>query len=831
MSQPSGTTACVVIVNYNGAADTVACLDAFRHVVWPSGRPEVVVVDNASSGDDVDVIRAAHPDVEVVSSPRNVGFAAGCNLGAARSSAGVLAFVNNDAKPAPGFLVEATQVLFSRGDIGAVATKVLDEAGELIDFVDAGQSWYGQAFKLHVGEPDQASLDVERDVLFGTGSALVVRKAVFDEVGGFDPAYFMFFEDVDLGWRIWLAGYRVRYAPGAVTYHKHHASMSSIGSWREQYLLERNALWTIYKNYDDENLARVLPGAIALSVRRGVELSGADPTALDLEHGNVAGEPATAEVHRSLLASTFAVDAFASSLGRLAGERARIQAGRRRPDTEILRLFRSPFQANIPQPGFTEALEGVTEAFGVRSVFSRRSKIVVATGDTVADRMAGPAIRAWHIAEALSAEHDVRLVTTSDCDLTDPRFEISHVNALDMVQMERWADVIVFQGYLMHEHPCLRHSQKVVVVDVYDPFHLEQLEQARDLGEEARRHVVASATGVLNEQLERGDFFMCASDKQRDFWLGQLAALGRVNPAVYDDDESLGSFISVVPFGVGNAPPRKTAPGMRGVIDGIGETDKIVLWGGGIYNWFDPITLIRAIDRARDRVPDIRLVFMGVKHPNPAVPEMRMAVDAERVADELGLLGTHVFFNRQWVAYKNRQNFLLEADIGVSTHLDHVETAFSFRTRILDYLWATLPIVCTQGDSLATLVHERDLGATVPPLDVDALADAMVGILTDPEAVARHKANIVQVAEAYRWELTLAPLVEFCRRPRRAADVSTGPLPEATGRVAVHEPRWGGVTGDVRLVGQYLREGGGRLLVHKMRQRSVRMLSAVSGRR
>lgn len=824
MSHPSATTVCVVLVNYNGAADTVTCLDAFREVDWPADRLELVVVDNASSGDDVAVIRAAHPDVTVVPSSTNLGFAAGCNLGASKSSSDVLAFVNNDARPDPAFIRESVAVLLSRGDIGLVATKVLDWDGRTIDFVDAGQSWYGQAFKLHVGQDDQPALDVERDVLFGTGSALVARRSVFQELGGFDPAYFMFFEDVDLGWRTWLAGYRVRYAPRAVTFHRHHGSMSSIGSWREQYLLERNALWTIYKNYDDENLAKVLPGALALSVRRGVELSGADPSSLDLEHGNVPGEPATEPVHKALLASTFAVDAFASSLGRLSEERRRVQAGRRRPDTEILRLFRSPFQANIPQPGFVQALDAVQEAFDVRSVFARRSKIVVATGDTLAERMAGPAIRAWHIAEALSAEHDVRLVTTSDCDLTDPRFEISHVNALDMVQMERWADVIVFQGYLMHEHPSLRHSKKVVVVDVYDPFHLEQLEQARDLGEEARRDVVASATGVLNEQLERGDFFMCASDKQRDFWLGQLAALGRVNPAVYDDDESLGSFISVVPFGVGNEPPRKTAPGMRGVIDGIGHDDKIVLWGGGIYNWFDPITLIRAIDRARERVPEIRLVFMGVKHPNPAVPQMRMAVDAERVADELGILGTHVFFNRQWVAYNERQNFLLEADIGVSTHLDHVETAFSFRTRILDYMWASLPIVCTRGDSLATLVHERDLGATVPPLDIDALADAMVGILTDPDAVARHKANIALVAEAYRWERTLAPLVAFCRNPRRSADVATRSVDGGYRAVGVVEPRWGGVTGDVRLVAEYMRAGGPRLLVHKVGSRVRRLV-------
>ena len=66
----------------------------------------------------------------------------------------------------------------------------------------------------------------------------------------------MFFEDVDLGWRLWLLGYEVRYVPASLVFHRHHASMAEVGSWREHYLLERNALFTIYKNYDDEQPAR-----------------------------------------------------------------------------------------------------------------------------------------------------------------------------------------------------------------------------------------------------------------------------------------------------------------------------------------------------------------------------------------------------------------------------------------------------------------------------------------------------------------------------------------------------------------------------------------------
>ena len=99
---------------------------------------------------------------------------------------------------------------------------------------------------------------------------------------------------------------------------------------------------------------------------------------------------------------------------------------------------------------------------------------------------------------------------------------------------------------------------------------------------------------------------------------------------------------------------------LRGVVPGIGDDAKIILWGGGVYNWFDPISLLRAVDKLRARLPEVRLYFLGMKHPNPHVPEMRMAVRTKELADELGLTDTHVFFNEGWVEYEDRQNYLLE---------------------------------------------------------------------------------------------------------------------------------------------------------------------------
>ena len=153
--------------------------------------------------------------------------------------------------------------------------------------------------------------------------------------------------------------------------------------------------------------------------------------------------------------------------------------------------------------------------------------------------MAGPAIRAWQMAIALSREHDVRLATTVGCELTHPDFPVGHVDDRALHELDAWCDVLVFQGHVMENHPWLRRSNKILVADIYDPIHLEVLEQARDLHPVDRRLSVRATVEVLNEQLARGDFFLCASEKQRDFWLGQLAGLGRINPATYDGGENL----------------------------------------------------------------------------------------------------------------------------------------------------------------------------------------------------------------------------------------------------------------------------------------------------
>ncbi len=460
-----------------------------------------------------------------------------------------------------------------------------------------------------------------------------------------------------------------------------------------------------------------------------------------------------------------------------------------------------------------------------------RRRVVVATADTLTERMAGPAIRAWRIACELAREHEVKLISISRADITHDQFEIAHVpQGRRLAALVEWCDIFVFQGWVMAGQSCFDRTDRIFVVDVYDPMHLEQLEQSDDGDQDLRWRHVTDATAVLNEQFVKGDFFLCASPKQRDLWMGHLASLGRVNPATYDADPGLDALIDVVPFGISDDPPVRTRAAIKGVMDGVGVDDTVVLWGGGVYNWFDPLTLIRAIDRLARRRPDVRLVFLGMRHPNPLIPEMRMAAAARELSDELGLTGRHVIFNEDWVAYDDRQNFLLDADVGVSTHLHHVETDYSFRTRILDYLWATLPIVSTTGDSLADEIERRGLGLTVPPGDAEALAEALLRLLEDADLARACRAHIREAVPDLRWSRVLEPVVAFCRDPHQAPDRATGRI-DLLGRHRTEiGPAPHGLRHDLGLVAQYVRQGGVGLLARKIRDRVTRVARATRDR-
>ena len=404
--------------------------------------------------------------------------------------------------------------------------------------------------------------------------------------------------------------------------------------------------------------------------------------------------------------------------------------------------------------------------------------------------MAGPGIRYRWFATELARRFDVTLAIPYATDLELPGVDVVVRGDTGERSFRRWAagfDAIVAQQLGLRTMASLARTDTRTVYDLYVPYAMEHLGlHGGESTERGRRLLEYQGMNLIQETaLATGDAFVCASERQRDLWLGALAALGRIDFEQYERDPTLRALVDVVPFGVEPEPPRHTKQVLKGVVPGIRESDVVLLWGGGIWNWFDPLTLIRAVGRIAERRDDVKLFFLGVRHPNPLIEEMAMAAQAVALADELGLAGRHVFFNEGWVPYEERQNYLLEADLGVSTHFDNVETRFSFRTRVLDYLWAGLPIVTTRGDVLSELVERRGLGRTAEVEDVDGLLAAILELLEDEGARAAARDRIAEVRDEFAWPRVVDRLGELIAAPRLARRAGRSVLPALATQHAV----------------------------------------------
>lgn len=445
-------------------------------------------------------------------------------------------------------------------------------------------------------------------------------------------------------------------------------------------------------------------------------------------------------------------------------------------------------------------------------------RVLIVIGEPVSERLAGPAIRAWEIANVLHDEgHAVTVASLRSVSRSTDDFDVLEFTPENAEALVDAHDVLLFQGGFYASMPWLRDKPQIQIMDLYDPFHLEFLHRQHGMDKSEVDRVFAELTTELNAQLSRADLVLCASTRQRDLWIGQLAGLGRVRPPLAGPhDDVLDELVRIVPFGVPDTPFAPARHALRGVVPGIEADDFVLIWGGGIYDWFDPLTLIRAVDVARAEVPHLRLFFLAKVHPNAGIDGHAVPDQAVSLAKELGLYGTHVIFNEEWVAYDDRASYLGDADLGVTTHPAGLETRFSFRTRNLDYVWAGLPLITTEGDVFEDLILRHEFGATVRAGDVDGLASVIVMAATDDGLRERWSHAARDLAATMTWRTNLAPLVAFCRDPRRASvdpwNLVTAPPPVAPRTRA----------DDVRTLVTLLRTGGPALVAERLRDRRRR---------
>lgn len=341
-------------------------------------------MDNGSTDDSSAAIAKRFQDVRIIRLFENRGFTGGIAAAAGASDADALIFLNNDATPDNGWLDALLEALEQApDDVVAVSGKMTDPTGQLVDFIGGAMTFDGHAFQRDFRKPLSSSTEPRSgaELLFACGGNMIVRRDAFERLGGFDNDYFAYLEDVDFGWRSWIAGYRTIYAPRALARHKSSATSDRLGAFERGVLFERNALQTAVKNFGDAHFGAALaPVLLSLLHRLHHYVAELNPDSSALVAPPLGERPTAAKGRwfggsreRAVLTDPLArmqfraLHWFFANQERVMEKRRAVQKMRKRSDDEIFDRFPLHY---VPTYHADERLFGSSLFQAIRAPFS-----------------------------------------------------------------------------------------------------------------------------------------------------------------------------------------------------------------------------------------------------------------------------------------------------------------------------------------------------------------------------------------------------------------------------------------------------------------------------
>ncbi|WP_029192310.1 glycosyltransferase family 4 protein [Paenibacillus harenae] len=376
-------------------------------------------------------------------------------------------------------------------------------------------------------------------------------------------------------------------------------------------------------------------------------------------------------------------------------------------------------------------------------------KVLIISPVSIIENMAGPSIRYYNFYLELCKEHEVIILLPSSSKNTIINSE--KLSNKTIKKWSNWCDVIITQGLTIFNYPIIKKTKKPLVIDLYDPFILENLEIRKDnvLGNtqyELDLH-------ILKTQLFLGDYFICSNPRQLHYWAGSLSILGVINPTNYLNSPKLTDWIDLVPFGIPNTEPIQNFHGIRNSSTNISKDDFVVVWGGGVWEWLDISIVIEAFAIIKNQDLRIKMYIMGGRNNN----KLHQLIQKYEVQESV-ILG-------EWIAYEKRQNYLIDADLGIIAHYNNWETEFSHRTRVLDYIWCNVPVISTGGDYITELIEKEGFGLSYGSQKSDILAELLLKLNKNRDVLKEMKRNQNKIIDNLRWVKVIQPLNQFCKAP------------------------------------------------------------------
>jgi GT2 family glycosyltransferase len=410
MSAAASPRFSVVIPSFDGRPMLAACLEGLRGQSVPRGEIEVIVVDNGSTDGTSEWLLETCPEVSVVRLEENAGFAEANNRGAEAARGEWLVLLNNDAVPAPRFL-EALAATAAERAAPVVGGRILDAGGEAVEFGGGDLGVFGFGFQRSSWQPGFREHADGAELPFACGGAMLVRRDLFRSLGGFDRDYFAYYEDVDLGWRLWLSGERIVYAAQAEVRHLRHGTGRRFSERWRHFHWYKNGLQTLVKNVEDRFLPRLFPVALALLNSRVQAFYDEAVAAAD-----VRGE---GEARRRLEIAIGAAEGISwvlSHLDRVLEKRRAVQEGRRVGDRLLsekfgLRLDFGPEALSWPENGLALQLLQLFDVSGLLQAGQLDAAITARLRDLRGEPAAASALGL--VAERERLAHDLACLRAS----------------------------------------------------------------------------------------------------------------------------------------------------------------------------------------------------------------------------------------------------------------------------------------------------------------------------------------------------------------------------------------------------------------------------------
>ena len=306
----------------------------------------------------------------------------------------------------------------------------------------------------------------------------------------------------------------------------------------------------------------------------------------------------------------------------------------------------------------------------------------------------------------------------------------------------------------------IRQDQQLIL-DGYVPIHIEM--SARNSDNLDREYDAFNFENkIWTKALRRGDILLCANEAQKKFYTGVMAQVGRINPITYGDED----LIQIVPYGI----YREKAVAKNDPVSKLVKNKKAfkLLWFGGIYPWFDLTNLLEAVKNANKTTP-IELIMVGVKNPFNQHPDFIKRY--EEVMDYIKNNNMdEIVHITDWVKFEDRAEWYLGSDAVVLINNIGMENTLAWRTRLVDYVWADLPIVTNGGDPMSDILEANKAVYILPDLDAKTIEKEIIKISKDKETLKQVSTNLSKVRRLFYWDKVTENLSKLIFKGYKPAD-------------------------------------------------------------